>query len=307
MRLIFKPESVEQSILVLGMFDGVHMGHRVLVEQALALKEEWDLPVTVCTFDKHPLSVLQPEKMPPMLTTLTERAKAMAKLHVDTLCVLPFTKTTADITPEDFLGQMVCWFKPKAIVVGFNYSFGKKGLGNGAFLKEKEKEYGYEAYILPPVQWEGETVSSTRIRDLLNQGRMMEANTLLTRAYGITGRVEVGKRIGRTLGFPTANIGLPMKKAIPRFGVYTALLREGEKVFPCVLNVGKHPTLPQGHATVEAHVLTGNVELYDKKVRISFLDFLRPEVKFESADALKEQIIKDIEQAWTFFDREVAQ
>jgi riboflavin kinase/FMN adenylyltransferase len=301
MRMIEKSEQKGACILVLGMFDGVHMGHKALIDHALELKAQCGLPVTVCTFSKHPLSVLRPKENPPMLTTLPERAKAMAKLHVDNLCVLPFTRETADISREDFLAELILAFQPMAIVAGFNYSFGKKGLGNVAFLIQEEARYGYETVIVPPVELGGEAVSSTRIRELLKAGDMMTANTLLTRAYGITGTVEAGKKIGRTLGFPTANLALPKNKVIPRFGVYTALLREGEKVYPCVVNVGKHPTLPEGHATIEAHILGGDVSLYGKKIRIAFLHFLRPEKVYESAEALKTQIVEDVKEAEAFF------
>lgn len=301
MRLILGAEQVQKSILVLGMFDGVHMGHQALVEKALEIKAQSGLPVVVCTFSQHPLGVLHPEKKPPMLTTLTERIKAMARLHVDMLCVLPFSKETADVLPGEYLHELVEAFHPQAIVVGYNYSFGKGGAGDGAFLKAQEAQSGYETVIVPPVEWEGETVSSSRIRQLILKGDMMAANTLLTRAYGITGTVEHGKHIAGTLGFPTANLFLPKDKAIPRYGVYTALLREGEKIYPSVLNVGRHPTLPEGHATIEAYALHVKVDLYNKKVRISFLDFLRPEMKFENKEALQKQMAEDVKAAEAFF------
>jgi len=301
MRLIWGYEQVQNSILVLGMFDGVHMGHQALVKKAFEIKAESGLPVVVCTFARHPLSVLHPEKKPPMLTTLSERIKAMARLRVDALCVLPFTRKTADISPMDFLSELTEAFHPKAIVVGYNYSFGKGGVGDGAFLRTQEERCGYQTLIVPPVEWEEEVVSSSRIRDLISKGDMMTANTLLTRAYGITGTVEQGKHIAGTLGFPTANLSLPKGKAIPRYGVYTALLRVDERVYPSVLNVGRHPTLPEGHATIEAHALHVKVDLYNKKIRISFLDFLRPEITFENTEALKTQMAEDVKKAETFF------
>lgn len=303
MRLERMPKGDSECILVLGMFDGVHLGHIALIEKALKLKAKCGLPVTVCTFDRHPLAVLRKGAAPPMLTTLTERARAMARLKVDTLCVLPFTKETAAISRKTFLADMVLAFRPKHIVVGFNYSFGRGGEGGGAYLSSMADTYGYRLHIVKPVVFEGETVSSTRIRQMLSEGQMLKANMLLTRAYGLTGRVEKGKQLARTMGFPTANLALPMLKALPRFGVYTALLREGNKVYPAIVNVGKHPTLPKGHGTVEAHVLTGNVQLYGKKVRIAFLSFLRDEIRFAGKAELKAQIGKDTLEAKAFFDR----
>lgn len=305
MRLTTRPTNNTPCILVLGMFDGVHMGHISLIKEALAIKRETGLPVTVATFDRHPLTVLKPEKAPPMLTTLLERARAMARLAVDTLCVLPFHKSTAGIDHQDFLDWMIKSFHPRHIVVGFNYSFGKGGLGSGDFLREQAQRYGYATHIVPPVVWEGETVSSTRIRELLERGELMTANTLLTRAYGMTGVVAHGKKLGRTMGFPTANVTMPPHKAVPCYGVYTALLREGNKVYPSVLSIGCHPTLPEGDVTLEVHVLGGSIDLYGKKVRISFLDFLRPELKFDGVDELIAQMKEDALKAEAFFNRDI--
>lgn len=302
MKLTFNAANEEDTVLVLGMFDGVHMGHRHLIEHACHIREETGYRVIVMTFNRHPLAVLNPKKAPQMLSTLSERVRAMAHLKVDTLCVRRFTHETVSMSPQMFLLDLVNDFKPKHIVIGFNYTFGKGGVGDGAFLAANQERFGYKVHIIPPVKWDDETISSSRIRRLLLSGQTMLANTLLTRAYSIAGIVEKGKGMGHQMGFATANLSFPCNKVIPRFGVYASVLRCENKLYPSVTNVGRHPTLPEGHQTIEVHVLDGEVDLYNKKVRVSFLSFLRNEMKFESKEALIDQVQRDKQQASSFFD-----
>ena len=155
--------------------------------------------------------------------------------------------------------------------------------------------------IVPEVVIDGETVSSTRIRRLLAQGDMHEVNNLLGRGYSIAGRVEEGKQVGRTIGFPTANITIPPHKALPAFGVYACYLETSGGIFPAVVNVGRHPTLPEGHVTVEAHVLDEFLSLYGRNVRLTFLKFMRPEQKFDSIESLRAQIAHDADDCRAYF------
>lgn len=295
------PAKCDPCVVVLGMFDGVHLGHRELLATARAWARKDHLPVCVMTFQRHPIEVLRPDMAPPLLTTLPQRAQLMAGQGVDSLVALPFTRETAAQPAEDFLRELCRRFRPRHIVCGFNYTFGHKGMGNGEMLQRMEKELGYQTHIVPPVTYAGDSISSTRIRGLIQNGNMTLANQLLGEPYAITGRVETGKRVGRTLGFPTANLALPKGRVIPAYGVYTAWLETDDKRYPAVLNVGRHPTLPEGHATMEAHVLDEKVMLYGKKVRIVFLHFQRGERRFESVEALKTQIARDAEAARAWF------
>lgn len=297
MRMLQNPDSLSSCVLVLGMFDGVHRGHQALLMAGGELAEATGLPLNVCTFEPHPLQVLRPESAPPLLTTLTERAQLMAGFGVDHLCILPFTVQTAAQAPEDFMAMLARVYHPQHVVCGFNYSFGYQGKGNAESLRA----YGFSVTVVPEVVLGGETVSSTRIRRLLAQGDIRQATRLLGHSYTLGGRVAEGKRIGRTMGFPTANVTIPQGKALPAFGVYACWLQVGERTFPAVVNVGRHPTLPEGGVTVEAYALDECLSLYGQKVRLLFLEHLRPEKCFASVDALQAQIARDAQQARAFF------
>ena len=301
MRIIRNPESMQPCVLVLGMFDGVHRGHQALLMTGEALARESGLPLTVCTFEPHPLRVLRPESAPPLLTTLTERARLMADFGVDNLCILDFTRNTAAQSPERFMEALVRIYRPAQVVCGFNYTFGRGGAGNGESLTRFGKAHGFRVTVVPEVVLEGDTVSSTRIRRLLQAGDIRQATHLLGHAYTLSGRVCSGKHIGRTMGYPTANVEVPRGKALPAYGVYACWMRVEGRVYPAVVNVGRHPTLPEGSVTVEAYALDACLMLYGKKVRLSFLHFQRPERLFEGVDELKAQITRDAQDARAYF------
>lgn len=297
MQILRNPAVLEPCVLVLGMFDGVHRGHQALLMAGLELAEQNHLPLNVCTFEPHPLRVLRPQAAPPLLTTLTERAALMADFGVNHLCILPFTAETAAETPEEFMSMLARVYQPRHVVCGFNYSFGHLGAGNADSLRS----FGFDVTVVPEVVLGGETVSSTRIRRLLGQGDIRQATRLLGHSYTLSGRVMNGKHIGRTMGYPTANVEIPAEKALPAFGVYACWMQVATSIYPAVVNVGRHPTLPEGSVTVEAYALDQCLSLYGKKVRLLFLDYLRPEKRFDSVDALKVQITRDADEAREFF------
>lgn len=301
MRMIRDPRQAGPCILVLGMFDGVHRGHQALLMAGYDLAQRYSLPLNVCTFEPHPLKVLRPELAPPLLTTLTERARLMAGFGVDTLCIHTFNHEVASQEPECFMDEMVSIYRPRHVVCGFNYSFGCGGRGKGEDLVAHGKTHGYEVTIVPAVELLGDTVSSTRIRKLLQVGNIHVATTLMGHSYTLAGRVMNGKRIGRTMGYPTANVNIPEGKALPAFGVYACWMHVEEKTYPAVVNVGRHPTLPEGSVTVEAYALDESLSLYGKKVRLTFLNFQRAERRFDSVEELKGQITRDAEEARQYF------
>ena len=301
MRILRDPARTDACVLVMGMFDGVHRGHQALLMTGNRLAEAEGLPLRVCTFEPHPLAVICPEKAPPMLTTLPERARYMLGFGVEALCVLPFTHAVADESPEDFVQRMVRTFRPRHVVVGFNNTFGQGGRGNGEMLTRMGHELGFATHIVEAVELDGGTVSSTRIRGLLRAGDIHGANRLLGHAYSLSGKVMDGKHIGRTMGFPTANVDVPPKKVLPAYGVYTCYMTVEDQVYPAVVNVGRHPTLPEGQVTVEAHVLDACLMLYGKKVRLDFLNFQRSERRFDGVAELQAQIHRDAEEARAFF------
>ena len=305
MKILRDPKRLSPCVLVLGMFDGVHRGHQALLMRGDELAQEMDFPLNVLSFEPHPLRVLAPERAPVMLNTIPEKARIMQSFGVDNLSITTFNRARADQEPEDFLAEMVETYAPVVVVCGFNFTFGKGGKGDGAMLRTYGKKHGFRTVVVPEVLVEGATVSSTRIRKTLAAGDIPMVNRLLGTAYTLSGRVETGKQLGRTMGFPTANVTIPKGKALPAFGVYDCWLETADGAYhPAVVNVGRHPTLPEGAVTVEAHVLAdGPIDLYGQHVRLSFMRFQRAEVRFDSKEALQEQITRDVEEARAYFAR----
>ena len=303
MRVIQNAEPAEERVIALGTFDGVHRGHASLIRSAKRLADGMGIPLRACTFNRHPLEVLCPDRPPELLSTIPEKAVRMSRLGVDEMELMPFDRSTADMEPEDFLDRLRTMMKVRAVVAGWNYTFGRKGRGDADLLTADGKAHGYRVLIVPPETLEDETaISSSLVRKMLKEGRIGEARDLLGHDYTITGTVVRGKKQGRTLGFPTANIEPWKRKALPKFGVYTCLLDTGETTFPAVTNIGNQPTMPSGHVTVEAHVLEEVPALYGKKVRLTLLTMLREEKRFDSPEALREQIEKDRDEAMKLFD-----
>ncbi len=304
MRLMFSDAKISgPSVLVLGMFDGVHTGHAWLLRTAREWGSLEGLPVVVCTFSRHPLALLNPGQVPPMLSTVPERAARMAQMKADVLAVLPFDESMRDMSPPDFVKMLIRRFSPRHIVVGFNYTFGAGGGGDARLLKKLGRILGFDVHVVSPVQVDGHTVSSSRVRSTLAQGDMEQAARLLERPYAITGKVVHGKGIGRGMGFPTANVKIPRGKALPAFGIYVARARLKEGSYQAVLSLGCHPTLPEGDVTLEVHLLGGPQDLYGKRMRVKFLKKLRDEIKFDGVQALKEQMARDVRDAKAYFSK----
>lgn len=302
MKLLWNPAYAGPCVLVLGMFDGVHRGHQALLMEGDRLRKKYRVPLNVYTFEPHPLERIRPDLAPPLLSTLPERAALMAGFGVDALCVADFTPDMRDQTPEEYLAEVMQRYQPRAVVCGFNFTFGAGGRGNGEMLKQWGEEHGVEISIVENVRIGGETVSSTRIRNLLKNGDVREAARLMGHPYTLCGPVILGRQIGRQLGWPTANVHFPKKRVLPAWGVYACWLQTNEKTYRAVVNVGEHPTLPGGGVTAEAHVLDCSDDFYGKRVRLVFLKALRRERTFENASELAEQIRRDTEEAARFFD-----
>ena len=285
-------------VAALGMFDGVHLGHRALLREGRALADSLGLPLAVCTFEPHPLRVLCPERAPQRLTTFNERARLMGGCGVDVLHVRTFTRALADQPPEDFIRDLLAADHPRALVCGYNFTFGREGRGDGALLTAMGNALGFPVRVMPAVLHGGAPVSSTRIRDLLLGGELEAANVLLASSYSLSGRVVHGKGLGHALGCPTANVAVPAEKILPACGVYAAEMTLRGQTLPAVVNIGRHPTFPEGGPTVEAHVLRPlQGDCYGEQVRLSLQAFLRREQTFPTPEALQEQIARDAEAA----------
>ena len=305
MRILEEEIPYGPRVLVLGMFDGVHRGHLELIRQGRKLAEETGALLRVCTFDRHPLEILCPEKAPGRLTVLEEQIDRIAAAGADELRIIPFTRETAETEPEAFLARMWTECDLRGAAAGWNYTFGRKGRGDAALLEAEAKRGGWRIRIVPPVRTEdGEIISSTAIREKLQAGRIGEANGMLGYPYGIEGPVVQGKHEGSRIGFPTANIQPDGGKQLPAFGVYACRLICGGESRRALVNIGNQPTIPSGSVTVEAHALEGHPDLYGQYARVELLKYFRPETRFASAAALSARIARDREEAEAFFRME---
>ncbi|MBR5961912.1 MAG: bifunctional riboflavin kinase/FAD synthetase [Clostridia bacterium] len=303
MHVIQRPHEAGERVVALGMFDGVHRGHRTLLLNAKQLADEMGVPLRVCTFNRHPLEIIRPQNPPEMLSTIPERAALLYGIGVDEMELIPFDQSTADMEPEVFLERLRGFLNVRAVVAGWNYSFGRMGRGNAELLKADGEKHGYKVLIEPPATLEdGTVISSTLIRQTLKEGNTERAAELLGYHYSLTGTVAEGKHQGHGLGFPTANIEPWKRKVLPKYGVYTGLLETENDTLPAVVNIGVQPTMPSGKVTVEAHVLTESPELYGQKVRLSLLKMLREEKRFDSPQELTEQIERDRNEAMQLFE-----
>ena len=303
MKVIRGTERAGGRVVALGTFDGVHRGHQALLKTAKAYAKEHGIPLRVYTFDRHPLDVIAPEHSPQILTTLPEKMSRMCRFGVDEVQLVRFDREMADMEPEAFLNRLREIMDIRAVVAGWNYSFGRKAGGDAKMLRSDGKEHGYDVLIEQPVTREdGTAISSSLIREELMAGNTDAADDLMGAPYTITGKVVAGKKEGRMLGFPTANIAYPRKKVLPAYGVYTCLLETNEEMYAGIVNIGVQPTLPSGKVTVEAHVLEGSPDLYGRTVRLTVIDRLRAEHKFDTVEELERQIALDKERALELFD-----
>ncbi len=285
-------------VIALGFFDGVHVGHGALLRQARQKAHELGCSAAALTFEPHPNTVIFGEKTP-LINTLPERRQLMTGLYgIDEMLVLPFDRAFMEMDWQDFVRNVLAeQFEAAHVVCGFDYTFGYRGLGNARNLQALCKELGLGCDVVEKVELLGDEVSSTRIRALLEQGKLEEANTLLGHPHLITGVVSHGKELGRVLGFPTANLPLGEELVEPKRGVYAAkVILQNGNVYKGVTNVGSRPTFGDGtHITVETYLLDFAGDLYGQEMQVELVKFLRPEQKFASVDELKQSVLKDIE------------
>lgn len=277
----------------MGFFDGVHEGHRRVIESA-STPGAWR---GVITFMPHPLVLLRPSAAPALLTPHPEyKAELFRKLNVDVLLVLPFTAELAAMSPRNFIDTLCASCQVSGISVGENWHFGKGGSGDADFLQAEAKRSRFTACINPMLTIDGDTVCSTRIRHLLSEGKIKEVNHLLGRAFNIIGTVEHGQHLARQLGAPTANISLPPSAALPRAGVYAIQSLIDGRTQRGIANIGLRPTINEQIKVtrLEAHFPNWSGDLYGQQLNIELLRFIRPEIKFNSIDELRSRIRQDI-------------
>ena len=292
-----------ETVIAFGMFDGVHEGHAQLMRKANELAAIHDLTSVVYTFSSHPMATFAPDRVPPQLETRSEKIQAIAQLGVDVAVLRPFDRAYAALSPEDFVKSFADALQPRHVIIGFNYSFGSKGAGKAKDMIELGRKYGFETHVVDEVTMDGLPVSSTRIRGEIMNGDMEEAARLLGRPYALCGVVEHGKKLGRKLDFPTANLRWDSSKALPPKGVYAALAYVREDWYMAAVNIGEHPTAPGGSKmTVEANLIGyEGEEFYGCHMRLLFYKRLRGEKRFESLEALREAVMLNREETIEYF------
>lgn len=283
------------SNICIGVFDGVHLGHRYLVAKALESAQTTGNLSGVVTFDRRPSELLAPHREIRYLTTLEEKLDLLGQLGVDFVVALPFTRQLADTTARDFITSLVEQLHMRELWTGPDFALGRGREGDAARLQSLAEELGFQNHRLQPLTQSGDVVSSTRIRNLIREGRVADAADLLGRYPSIKGAVVRGAQRGHKLGFPTANLALDERLIAPANGVYAARILWDRANHAGVVNIGRRPTFEeQAQTTLEAHILDFTGDLYGKTVQVEFVKRLRPEQRFESAEALIAQMEMDV-------------
>jgi riboflavin kinase/FMN adenylyltransferase len=305
MQVVTSPDLLERRprALAIGTFDGVHVGHRAVIGRALEIAAERGITSAVVTFDRHPLEVIDPARVPRLLTPPAEKLRLLAELGPDEVVVLPFDEHLAGLAPGEFcdelLAGMLC---AQAVVVGENFHFGAGGAGDAAELRACGARHGFDTIAVSLVTEHGKTISSTRIRRLLQHGELEEVREILGRPPSAAGIVVHGDERGRTLGVPTANVDVEAGTIFPGRGVYAARVLVDGSWYRAAVNIGHNPTfrskdVETAHVTVEAFLLDFAGDIYEHQIRVDFLHKIRDERRFDDVGALVAQMRRDIAAA----------
>ena len=298
------PERATTStVLTIGNFDGVHLGHRALLGELMAKARELALPATVLTFEPHPRELFAPDQAPARLASMRDKLELLAECGVDRVHVCSFDRKLASLTAEQFIEQiLVRGLSVRHLIIGDDFRFGKARAGDFALLQKAGREHRFVVEAMRTVDFDGLRVSSSAVREALAAGDIERAERLLGRPFVIAGRVMDGRKIGRTIGFPTANIQV-RRKRLPLSGVFAVTVSGIDSgPLPGAANIGVRPTVAEGLKPVlEVHLLDFDRDIYGLHVDVNFLHKLRNEAKFESLDALKAQIARDVADVRTYF------
>ncbi len=293
--LVRQPRPIARAVLTLGNFDGLHLGHQAIVRGAVERARAIGGQAVVLTFEPHPLAVLAPERAPPIVQPLHDRLGGLRDLGVDVTVLQRFTRRFAGLDPEAFVRDYLLQHVELVhVVVGYSVNFGRDRAGSGETLRELGARFGFGVEVVGSVVAGGEQVSSTTLRAVLQEGDMRHARVLLGRAYSLRGRVVVGDRRGRTLGFPTANLHPKPGLLLPPDGVYAVHADVGAETHAGVLNIGVRPTFGGRRRTVEVHLLDFAGDLYGRWLVLRLVERLRGEATFAGPDALRAAIAADV-------------
>ena len=291
----------KKKIYALGFFDGVHLGHQALLEGCRQLAQQNNCTPGAVTFLGHP-DTLVSGVTPLLINTSADRSRLLAHYGMKTVLELPFDRALMEMDHRSFLKMLVVKYHAAGFVCGDDFRFGRRGEGNAQKLVEFCREQGLSVAVVPEQSVDGVRVSSTHIRNLLEQGDMETAERFLGHRHILTGTVVPGRKLGRSLGTPTANLVLPQGVQVPKFGVYICRCHVDGKSYPAVTNVGMRPTVEGSYVTVEPWILDFDGDLYGKELTLEFFSFLRAERKFPSVAELRTEILKNGEETRKYFE-----
>lgn len=294
----FKTKLEYPTYIALGNFDGLHLGHMQLINKTVQLSKENHAKSMVCTFENHPLTIINPEISPKLIMDNGTKIKLLENAGIDIVNLVNFDKEFMKTTPEEFIKSMVNFYNVKGIVVGFNYRFGYKNLGDVEMLEAYSTILGYKLYVCEAVSTNSEIVSSSKIRHLISEGNITKANELLGRCHTTIGEVIKGKQLGRTIGFPTVNLDYNRQYILPKGGVYYTVVEYDNVMYKAITNIGYNPTVEGGKLSVETHILNFDKQIYGEIIKINFVCRIRDEIKFNTIDKLKAQLLKDKDYAF---------
>ncbi len=292
----------KDAFLTIGVFDGVHLGHKHLISQLVEQARQQNLLSGVVTFRQHPREVLSPRTKLLFLTNLAERVSLLKNEGIDAVIILSFTRELAQFSAGQFVGLLKKYLRMRGLIIGPDFALGRGKEGNANTLRKLGQDMNFSVMVIPPVMVNGEVVSSTAIRNALADGDMKRVANLIGRSFSLQGQVATGAGRGSELGFPTANLDVDPKQALPPDGVYATWSYIDGKAYQSMTNIGRRPTFDGNGRTLETYILNYHSNLYGRELRIDIIERLRGEKQFDTIEELKKQIAEDIKQGIAILD-----
>ncbi len=289
-------------LLTIGVFDGVHLGHKYLLAQLIERARQQDLLSGVVTFRQHPREVLSPQIKLPYLTNLAEKVRLLKNEGVEAVITLSFTEELAQLSASQFIGLLKKYLRMHGLIIGPDFVLGRNREGSADTLRTLGQDMNFSVTVIPPIMVNGEVVSSTAIRDALVNGDMKRVTSLIGRSFSLQGRVTTGTGRGSELGFPTANLDIDHKQALPAEGVYATRAHIDDRVYQSMTNIGRRPTFGGNERTVETYIFDYHGNLYGHELKIDVVVRLRSERRFDTVEELKKQIAEDVKQGIAILD-----
>ncbi len=301
-----EPLNIEDDLaLCVGFFDGLHLGHQKLVTQTISKAKELNIRSALLTFEPDPIKIVKPDAELKHLTSVIDRQQLGEAMGLDYWFVLDFTKETSETEPKAFIEKTIVALRAKHVVVGYDFRFGYRGQGDSQLLVEQAQNR-FTVEIIEPVTYMNEKISSTRIKSKLELGQVQDLPNLLGRYYSLKGIIVHGRKKGKELGFPTANLEVDADYLIPKVGVYAGLVHLNDAQYPAMISIGHNTTIDKDlPLSLEAHLIDQSVDLYGKSVRFEFREFLRDQKTFDNLDQLAQQLQLDYELTKSYFNKKL--